>query len=155
MSANKNNVDSLNPKLREAALSVVCSVTWSDVADDVVNMAAGRTMSEAVYNVTDGVYLNYAAYDLPNWKTDFWGNKFNDLLTVKKTWDPENFFHCRHCVGSELVSNFREQTRSQSRPGGEPDTRTTAPKKATNSASHPRPLTAVVLLLVCVFLRTH
>ncbi|XP_064613369.1 uncharacterized protein LOC135477143 [Liolophura sinensis] len=153
VSAHKNSVDSLNPLLRDAVLSVVCSVTWLDVAGDAANVAAGRNMSQAVYNVTDGVYLNYAAYDLPNWKTDFWGNKYDDLLTVKKTWDPENFFYCRHCVGSELVSNFREQTRPQYRPKEGPGT--TAPKKASNSAAHLSPLTAVLLSFVCLLLKNH
>lgn len=36
------------------------------------------------------------------WKSRYWGDNYNRLLAVKKAYDPENFFWCRHCVGSDL-----------------------------------------------------
>lgn len=37
----------------------------------------------------------------PNWQTVTWGEKYARLLDVKREYDPNGLFWCRHCVGSE------------------------------------------------------
>lgn len=50
------------------------------------------------------MYVNEAWKDNPYWQDDFWGPNYERLLSVKLRFDPENFFTCHHCVGSELNS---------------------------------------------------
>lgn len=52
----------------------------------------------------NGEYLNEGDADNPNWKYDFWGDHYVDLLRVKIRYDPENLFSCHHCVGSDYGS---------------------------------------------------
>merc|ERR1712167_184484 len=55
-------------------------------------------------NLSDGAYFSESAYIHPgdSWKQRYWGSNYAGLLEVKKKYDPENFFWCRHCVGSDL-----------------------------------------------------
>jgi hypothetical protein len=55
----------------------------------------------------DGVYFNECSEDLPDWKVQFWGNmdNYQRLLAAKQKWDPDGFFWCHNCVGSDLVAN--------------------------------------------------
>ena len=48
-----------------------------------------------------GTYLNEAdPYD-PHWKQDWFGDRYNQLLSIKKKYDPEDVFWCWRCVGNE------------------------------------------------------
>ena len=51
-----------------------------------------------------GSYWNEADYYEPHWQRSFFGTNYPKLLEVKKKYDPEGFFTCHHCVGSELRS---------------------------------------------------
>jgi len=48
-----------------------------------------------------GTYESEADYFEPNWAVSFWGKNYAKLLAIKNKYDPDNFFHCHHCVGSE------------------------------------------------------
>lgn len=58
---------------------------------------------ERIHNLSGSSYFSESDYDMKNqsWKTRYWGNKYSFLLDVKKRYDPEQFFWCRHCVGDE------------------------------------------------------
>lgn len=48
-----------------------------------------------------GTYLNEAdGYD-PDWKRDWYGDRYHWLQTVKQEYDPDEVFWCWRCVGSE------------------------------------------------------
>ncbi|KFX97817.1 hypothetical protein V490_02608 [Pseudogymnoascus sp. VKM F-3557] len=48
-----------------------------------------------------GTYGNEAdPYD-PDWKNDWWGDIYDELLMVKKKYDPEDVFWCWRCVGND------------------------------------------------------
>lgn len=48
-----------------------------------------------------GTYLNEAdGYD-PDWKKDWYGDRYDWLQTVKQKYDPDEVFWCWRCVGSE------------------------------------------------------
>ena len=49
----------------------------------------------------DGDHLNIGYTASPDWKLDFWGAHYVDLLIVKIKYDPDNLFSCYHCVGSD------------------------------------------------------
>ncbi|MBI2809847.1 MAG: FAD-binding oxidoreductase [Candidatus Melainabacteria bacterium] len=48
-----------------------------------------------------GTYSNEADYFQQDWQTEFWGENYPKLLQIKKKYDPDGFFKCHHCVGSE------------------------------------------------------
>merc|ERR1712107_614568 len=51
---------------------------------------------------SEGSYYSESEYSLhkEEWGKRFWGRDiYNRLLKVKKTWDPEHVFSCRHCIG--------------------------------------------------------
>ncbi len=48
-----------------------------------------------------GSYVNETDYFEPDWQRAFWGNNYARLLAIKHSVDPDGFFTCHHCVGSE------------------------------------------------------
>eukprot|EP00755_Sulcionema_specki_P002433 Sspe_Gene.3407::Locus_1123_Transcript_1_1_Confidence_1.000_Length_2066::g.3407::m.3407 len=53
------------------------------------------------YNLGEHSYFGESAYIMEGWQNRYW-DSYDELLAVKKKYDPQNFFWCRHCVGSEL-----------------------------------------------------
>lgn len=51
----------------------------------------------------NGAYMNEATYDNPDWKEDYFGDNFDKLLEVKKTYDPDHLFWVHAGVGSDEV----------------------------------------------------
>ena len=52
----------------------------------------------------DGDYLNEGYVPSLDWKTNFWGAHYVDLLKTKIRYDPDNLFSCYHCVGSDVAT---------------------------------------------------
>ena len=48
-----------------------------------------------------GMYPNESGPNVTNWKSNFWGSNYDRLLQIKKKWDPDEFFYCSQCVGSD------------------------------------------------------
>lgn len=48
---------------------------------------------------TGGAFLNYPEVDRPNWQQAYWGENFDRLQQVKRTYDPGNIF--RHALSVE------------------------------------------------------
>lgn len=48
-----------------------------------------------------GSYLNEANVDEPNWKDDFYGQQYEKLVKIKKTYDPRSVFYATTAVGSD------------------------------------------------------
>ena len=59
-----------------------------------------------IYTMGEGIHPNEAAFDLVNWQIESWGSfeNYQRLLDVKHRYDPEQFFKCDFCVGSEEQS---------------------------------------------------
>jgi hypothetical protein len=106
---------------RECAYKLLWQAQWQSPADDAVNIAWARdsyreqfadTGGVPVPNaVTDGCYVNYADADLsdPTWNQStstwhdlYYKDNYRRLQTVKKAYDPRNFF--RHRQSVELPS---------------------------------------------------
>jgi FAD/FMN-containing dehydrogenase len=49
-----------------------------------------------------GTYLNEADYFEPDWQSAFWGVNYEQLLEIKRRYDPTNLFCVHHGVGSEI-----------------------------------------------------
>ena len=52
-----------------------------------------------------GSYVNETDYFEPDWARSFWGENYPRLLEIKRKYDPDGFFYCHHCVGSESWSS--------------------------------------------------
>jgi len=63
---------------------------------------AHDVVAPTMYKHSDHSYYSESEYTLDSdaWKHRFWGDEiYERLLSIKKTWDPEMVFTCRHCVG--------------------------------------------------------
>ena len=88
-------------------------------------------MRDDVAKIGEGVFFSEPPEDLDDWKVQFRGDASNykRLLDAKQKWDPDNFFWCNNCVGSDDVTS----TPSDDSRGPE----------NTSSASSPLPQVAV------------
>ncbi|KAG0648444.1 FAD-linked oxidoreductase ZEB1 [Hyphodiscus hymeniophilus] len=48
-----------------------------------------------------GAYMNEADFRQPNFKEDFFGANYNQLLSIKNKWDPNHLFYAVTAVGSD------------------------------------------------------
>jgi len=53
------------------------------------------------YSLGDNSYFGESAYDMVDWKGRLWGDKYQRLLGIKESVDPDNVFWCNHCVGDK------------------------------------------------------
>ena len=53
------------------------------------------------YSLGEHSYFSESAYVMPDWRYRYWGKKYDQLLAIKRKYDPEGFFYCRHCVGAD------------------------------------------------------
>ncbi|KAL9122682.1 MAG: hypothetical protein Q9187_000768 [Circinaria calcarea] len=49
-----------------------------------------------------GAYINEADVNNPNWKNDFFGANYNELLKIKKKYDPNDLFYAGASVGHDV-----------------------------------------------------
>ena len=64
------------------------------------------TLAPAMYKFSNTSYFNEAEYTLSpgQWEERFWGKDIHcKLMDIKKKYDPDFTFACRHCIGSEVV----------------------------------------------------
>ncbi|XP_060598787.1 uncharacterized protein LOC132752478 [Ruditapes philippinarum] len=101
----------LHPGYRTAVTSLTCGValadpqsqSWFDQSKyDELLIPKADAFSKRLQRFGNGMYLNEPTKNNPNWREDFWGDHYTRLLQIKKRYDPENFFTCHHCVGSEI-----------------------------------------------------
>lgn len=105
----------VHPSIRSSDVLMLCYLTWDENATDSTHEYNTRKAAELGHKLQtfgNGVYLNEAAADPYNWKTDFWGSNYDRLSEIKKKWDPDNFLTCRYCVGyvENVVSSSVSQT---------------------------------------------
>jgi len=55
------------------------------------------------YELGSGAYFGESALVMEDWKQRYWGDNYDDLLAVKRQYDPDNLFWCHNCVGSDLT----------------------------------------------------
>lgn len=84
----------LQPEFRKAAL-------W------VANAGIGADMPNAtqeLYKLGNSSYFSESLYDMDNWQERYWGAELATRLeSIKRKWDPEMVFHCRHCIGDRMT----------------------------------------------------
>ncbi|XP_061173043.1 uncharacterized protein LOC133182275 [Saccostrea echinata] len=104
----EHHENAVNPALRSSLMSLTAT-TYLPTTD--LNYSAflvrGEEIGKELNKFGLGQYVNNAGNDVISWQKEFWGNNYRRLLKIKKKWDPDNFFTCKECVGSEEIGpNF-------------------------------------------------
>lgn len=116
---------SVHPGFRSAQTWANCGVAvsaWWDFSLETYERQAelkdtAERFAAKLRKFGNGEYLNEGDADNPNWKLDFWGEHYPELLRIKVRYDPNNFFYCHHCVGSDHGSFSFTSTSAATRAG--------------------------------------
>jgi FAD/FMN-containing dehydrogenase len=104
---------SMNPAVLDAAALAIVAASghgFPGVAGHEPDAAAAqserdhaRAAMKVLADATPGAgsYVNETDYFEPDWQHAFWGMNYERLLAIKRKYDPDGFFVCHHCVGSE------------------------------------------------------
>lgn len=68
----------------------------------VIVISASQAEMDSYYTLSNNSYFGESAIEMGGFKNRYWAENYAKLLEVKKSVDPENFFWCRNCVGSDL-----------------------------------------------------
>ena len=97
---------SITPAWRSSLWHAVVAGSWTAGT----SLKDQKTVADTVNNANDiliklapnsGAYQNEANIDEPNHEQTFWGDNIGRLKTIKKKYDPDNFFAVWHGVGWE------------------------------------------------------
>lgn len=84
---------------RSLAFSLHVLAGWSDPAADDEVTAWTRRCHEAMSPFsTDGVYVNLLGTDEKSRVRAAYGDNYERLVELKRTWDPQNLFHMNHNI---------------------------------------------------------
>lgn len=97
----------VNPSWRKTYLVAQQTDMWPDNAGhEEIHRFQNEVMDKKLKALKEfapdmGTYGNETdPYD-PDWKEDWWGDKYHYLQSVKKKYDPEDVFWCWRCVGND------------------------------------------------------
>lgn len=104
----RNAATSVNPVVHTSpALAIVAANAdvghRPDFEEGAEKRARVRAAMDEIVAATpgSGSYVNETDYFEPSWQRSFWGTNYEELLRIKRKYDPDNLFTCHHCVGSE------------------------------------------------------
>ncbi|KAK3088639.1 hypothetical protein FSP39_021698 [Pinctada imbricata] len=96
----------VHPGMRTSVMTISGSISW-DHTDSKVDwrkaIDVSKTLEDQFQAFGDGMYPNESGPNVTDWKKHFWGTNYDRLLLIKKQWDPESFFYCSQCVGSDEI----------------------------------------------------
>ncbi|KAJ6522585.1 hypothetical protein B0H19DRAFT_973347 [Mycena capillaripes] len=88
---------------RSSIYHVTAISSWAWNATTAEKRAAYQSASSAIDNLRkitpDAAYLNEADVHEPNHEVSFWGSHYQELLRIKRKYDPRQLLDCWQCVG--------------------------------------------------------
>ncbi|ROW07640.1 hypothetical protein VPNG_06814 [Cytospora leucostoma] len=102
-----NTANSANPAWRKSILHAITAVSWTDPtsSEDILDLSNSMTYGcldqWRVVTPGSGSYLGEADSAEPNWQQSFWGSNYDQLLSLKHKYDPNDVFYALNAVGSE------------------------------------------------------
>ena len=109
---------------RNVDLNLVIDTVWIEEPDHVAAVEWLRGFREVLAPmVTGAVYQNYPDASLSDYRMAYWGNAtFERLLTIKRRYDPDNFFVYAQSIQPRIADAARTAPHSASRsaPAGMP-----------------------------------
>lgn len=97
---------SIHPGFRNGMISMSCGYSVDPFHFHKYEQA-GVDFYNKLKTHGHGVYVNEPSANMTDWKEQFWGPRYQRLLSIKQKWDPDNYFTCLHCVGSDLDNQYR------------------------------------------------
>lgn len=94
------NVGSPRPPLRSTPLS-------DGMREGIVHLIGGGIFNDSIvdewfYSLGENSYFSESAYRMREWGGRYWGAQNHvKLRAIKRKYDPQGLFYCRHCVGDE------------------------------------------------------
>ena len=99
--------NSVFPAWRDSIIHAILVGPW-DWAIPWDDMLARETeLTDSIMPQLEGItpgsgsYLNEANFEQPDWQREFYGANYPRLLSIKRKYDPEDFFYALTAVGSE------------------------------------------------------
>lgn len=98
---------SVHPAWRSAIVHATLTLPWNFTAPWSEAFETQNKMTNVIIPMVEaatpgsGSYVNEADFRQPNFQSTFWGSNYNQLLSIKKKYDPNNFFYATVGVGSE------------------------------------------------------
>lgn len=94
---------SIHPGFRKAIFSMSGGIIFNENGIPEAKTIFGKTveLNNIFAKYGDGMYPNEAAQATPDWQSHFWGSNYRRLYQIKLREDPDDFFTCDQCVGSE------------------------------------------------------
>ena len=91
------------------------SVIWDEDANSTTILAKRAQLTKQMdvwrnASVGAGAYLGEGDRNEPHFQQSFYGSSYEQLLTIKHEWDPENVFWARNAVGSEVYNIETQDT---------------------------------------------
>ncbi|KAJ7110724.1 hypothetical protein C8R43DRAFT_162562 [Mycena crocata] len=82
-------------------ITAVKSWVWNATATEkrAAYVAASTAMDNLRRITADAAYLNEADVYEPNYQVSFWGSHYEELLKIKRKYDPLHLLDCWQCVG--------------------------------------------------------
>ena len=87
---------------RSGIFTMMCASSWMNEYLDAPAIANVRTFASELYKMGKNTYYNEPDLDVTEWKNEFWAPHYEQLEAAKRKYDPDNFFTCKKCVGSDL-----------------------------------------------------
>ncbi|KAJ4383141.1 hypothetical protein N0V85_008475 [Neurospora sp. IMI 360204] len=104
----KDNQNAVLPAWRKALVHATLTTPWSFEPEDWDKMLENQDLMTdvimpAIEDATpgSGAYMNEANFQQPDFQHQFFGSNYDNLMCIKKKYDPTNFFYATAAVGSE------------------------------------------------------
>jgi len=75
---------------------------WANDDALLQNVNWGYQLGEALKSHDVGAYVNYIDPLLTNWKKEYYGDNYDELVRIKKEWDPSGNFTFQQAIGSSF-----------------------------------------------------
>ncbi|KAJ5607773.1 hypothetical protein N7537_004392 [Penicillium hordei] len=98
--------NSVNPAWRDALMDIVIGAMFN-YTDFESNIAPQKVITDVLMPTLEeltpgsGAYLNEADPNQIDWQQAFYGDNYDNLLTIKRKYDPDNRFYAFKAVGSD------------------------------------------------------
>ncbi|KAJ4154444.1 hypothetical protein NW765_015202 [Fusarium oxysporum] len=105
-----NDANSVLPQWRDSIVQVSLTLPWDNEAPWEEMLATQKRMTEEIQPIIEaatpgaGAYINEADFQQKDWQETFYGVNYDNLLKIKKKYDPGHLFYSTVAVGSEAWS---------------------------------------------------
>ncbi|XP_012936271.1 VAO-type flavoprotein oxidase VAO615 [Aplysia californica] len=98
----------VNPHLRSAYASLTCDLLFPGRGlEDAFYVSHVMDFRQLLAPFSGGKDHYWAEEDVPDWKQQFHGDTYGELIQIKLKYDVDNYLWCHNCVGSDFRLDCR------------------------------------------------